>query len=152
MEHGSQRAVDLLKGQSREEFLLKAGAKFSAATKTALGGAHEAMKTACDSLDALGYADKAATPDDLSKLSGELETVTKAMAMVTTERDSLATRVKELEALPAPGKALLKAINKADDVTAADVKKTEATPITDYRGEVNEVATLIKSIHAGRIS
>jgi hypothetical protein len=112
--------------------IAKAGARFSAATKAALAGAHEAMKTACDYMDKLGYADadKAEGGDDLAKLTGEIDLLKADMAKVVSERDELAKRVKALEAQPAPGKALLKAISKADDVAApaAPQSAVEALP------------------------
>lgn len=153
--------------------LAKAGAKFSKATKEALGSIHKAAKEACDHLDKLGYdaekdddVEMAAAGGDLAKVSAAHDDLLKAIGAagcpegtvavefvkaMANERDDLKKRVAELEAKPAPGKALLKAIAKSADaggVETDDAKKVD--PVTDSKGEVNEVATLIKSIHAGK--
>lgn len=146
--------------------LQKAGAKFSAATKTALKGAHDAMKTACDHMDKLGYdadADKGAASEDLTKLTGELDTLKASMATLTAERDELAKaaaeaetlrkRVTELEAKPAPGKALLKAIGKGDDLgpiaaaTNAAKSAKEELPAGASQEEITKAA--IKDVYRG---
>lgn len=136
--------------------LAKAGAKFSAATKSALKAAHDACKAADKALADLGYdkdddegddAGKAASGAELKKVSDELDLLKAQVTTVTTERDTLAKRVKELESKPAPGKALLKAINKGDDVGDPDDTKKVA-PVADATGTENEVATLIKAAHA----
>lgn len=151
----------------------KAGKKFSAATKGALKGAHEAMKTAVGHMEKLGYeddeegdgADKSASSDvqkaELAKLSDAHDEIMKAardagceeggivaefITKISTERDTLAKRVKALESLPAPGKALLKAIGKADDVGGAEEKKVD--PVKNPDGSENQAASIIKSIHA----
>lgn len=174
--------IDVLELAARGADLAKAGAKFSAATKSALKAAHDACKAADKALGDLGYdkdgdededkeeeADKAAGTDDLAKAAGEIkdayDAISKAaqaagmiegdvpanfLSKLAAERDSLTKRVAELEAKPAPGKALLKAIAKGDDVAGPDadpINKVE--PVTDHQGDTNEVASLIKMIHRG---
>lgn len=156
--------------------IAKAGAKFSKATKGALAAIHKAAKDACDHLEKLGYeaaeeaedeADKVAKAEQLSKAADGLkaigETLQKAGVVkegdllidginkVLSERDNLQKRVAELEAKPAPGKALLKAITKAADVVGSDDPKESVDPVR-VGGEINEAATLIKAIHAGKVS
>ncbi|AEV24615.1 Caudovirus prohead protease [Azospira oryzae PS] len=156
--------------------LAKAGARFSKSTKEALGAIHKAAKDACDHLDKLGYdaekddeeegADKGAKADDLAKVSAAHDDLLKAIGAagcpegtvaadfvkaLATQRDDLQKRVQELEAKPAQGKALLKAIAKSADAGTVETDSAEKVePIADPKGEVNEVATLIKSIHAGK--
>ncbi|MCL2658766.1 MAG: XkdF-like putative serine protease domain-containing protein [Betaproteobacteria bacterium] len=138
--------------------LAKAGKRFSTATKEALSKVHGAVKECSDHLDKLGYAndddeeededrEKAAKPDDLAKVTGELEDLRKANQGLAVERDTLAKRVKELEAQPAPGKALLKAIGKGADVETAP-GGTQVEIVKGYDGAVSEAASLIKMIHS----
>jgi len=150
--------VDVIEMAARGQDLAKAGARFSKATKDALGSIHKAAKEACDHLDKLGYAnddesgdeedkEKGASADDLAKVAGELDVVKADLSKVAAERDELAKRVQELEAQPAPGKALLKAVAKGQDL--ADPKdEPKAEVVKDARGDTNEVASLIKSIHS----
>lgn len=154
--------VDVLELAARGSDLAKAGAKFSKATKEALGAIHKAAQEACDHLNKLGYADaeeddedkieEADKGGDLAKVSGELDLTKAELSKLATERDELQKRVKELEAKPAPGKALLKAITKAGDAVSSDGDDVnKVAPVTDHKGDTNEVATLIKSIHAGKL-
>lgn len=153
--------VDVLELAARGSDLAKAGAKFSKATKGALAAIHKAAQEACDHLNKLGYADaeeddedkieEADKGGDLAKVSGELDLTKAELSKLAAERDTLQKRVTELEAQPAPGKALLKAIAKAGDVVSSDGDDVnKVAPVTDHKGDTNEVATLIKSIHAGK--
>lgn len=153
--------VDVLELAARGSDLAKAGAKFSKATKGALAAIHKAAQEACDHLNKLGYADaeeddedkieEADKGGDLAKVSGELDLTKAELSKLAAERDELQKRVTELEAKPAPGKALLKAIAKAGDVVSSDGDDVnKVAPVTDHKGDTNEVATLIKSIHAGK--
>lgn len=162
---------------AKPDDIAKAGAKFSKATKGALAAIHKAAQDACDHLNKLGYADaeedgedkieEADKGGDLAKVSAAHDDLLKAIGAagcpegaiaadfvkaMATERDELQKRVKELEAKPAPGKALLKAIAKAGDSVSSDGEDSanKVTPVTDHKGDTNEVATLIKSIHAGK--
>ncbi len=100
-----------------------------------------------------------ATLDDIGKalsaagLVNDGELIPEAINKVLAERDTLTKRVAELEAKPAPGKALLKAIAKSADAgTVDDSTEPKVDPVNDGHGGQNEVATLIKSIHAGKVS
>lgn len=65
--------------------------------------------------------------------------------LTTTEAggDRLQKLIAQRPAKPAPGTRLL----------AATARLAKVAPITDNKGDVNEVATLIKSIHsAGRMA
>ena len=155
--------------------LAKAGAKFSKETKEALGAIHKAAQDCCDHLGKLGYAekdddgdgaDKGIKSSDLAKVSAAHDDLLKAIgaagcpegtiaadfvkAMVT-QRDDLQKRIKELEAKPAPGKALLKAIAKSADAEGIETEEAKKVdPVIDSKGDVNEAATLIKTILAGK--
>lgn len=153
--------VDVLELAARGSDLAKAGKKFSKSTKGALAAIHKAAQEACDHLNKLGYADaeeddedkieEADKGGDLAKVSGELDLTKAELSKLAAERDTLQKRVTELEAQPAPGKALLKAIAKAGDVVSSDGDDVnKVAPVTDHKGDTNEVATLIKSIHAGK--
>lgn len=170
--------VDVIAMAAAGVDLAKAGKKFSKSTKGALAAIHKAAQDACDHLNKLGYADadeeeedkieEADKGGDLAKVAGAHDELLKALGAagcpegsiavdfvkaMAAERDTLQKRVTELEAQPAPGKALLKAIAKAGDVVSSDGDDVinKVAPVTDHKGDTNEVATLIKSIHAGKI-
>lgn len=62
----------------------------------------------------------------------------------TTDADGnhLQKLIAQRPAKPAPGTRLLVATDRLAKVA----------PVTDHKGDTNEVATLIKSIHAGRMA
>lgn len=110
-----------------------------------------APKQAATTTDDLAKA-AAATAAEEAKAAEELrkaelaerdEKLAKALAAI----DTLQKRVDELAAQPLPGKALLKAIGKGDDVVAAAAEKT-VEPVRKTDGSVDEVATELKKIHA----
>lgn len=130
--------------------LAKAGAKFSKDTKAKLGALHDAVKTANDHLNNLGYQDDdsdagkaAGVPADTNGISND-DAIAKAVASAVAplnddlakarkEAEDLKTELEKLKAQPAPGRAFLKAvtIQKAQDTaTAPDdtVTKTESVP------------------------
>lgn len=139
------------------DVLAKAGTKFSKATKEALADIHKTLKDCDGKLAALGYdaasdddaaidsTTKAADSEALQKVQSEHDLAKANLAKVTTERDDLAKRVRELEAQPEAPKAALQDLTKA-----ADMKQQEfnVQPVVDATGEVNEAASLIKAIHA----
>ena len=155
-------AVESFKAAKADD-IAKAGKRFSKSTKAALGAIHKAAQDACDHLGKLGYADADEEDEeedkieegekggDLAKVSGELDLTKAELSKLAAERDTLQKRVAELEAKPAPGKALLKAIAKSGDSVEINDEANKVSPVTDHKGDTNEVATLIKSIHAGKI-
>lgn len=139
--------------------LQKVGAQFSSKTKAALAAIHDSMKDCCDKMEGLGYktdddtesaasitTGKAATSDTNGIDLTIQEAVAKAMAPINQsleklgkENEDLKEQVKKAEArfnaMPAPGKALLKAMSKAQDNTQveksdlpAEVVPPENTP------------------------
>lgn len=137
--------------------LAKKGAKFSAASRATLGDIHKAMLDCCSKLDGLGYktaddgdddAAMAALTADLAKAHGTLHDLHEAIAKAAELKEgdevlpalealiAKAARVPELEAeltrlkaMPAPGKALLKALGKAQDVgEPVTAKADDLTP------------------------
>jgi len=149
--------------------LKKGGAKFSKDSKDKLAKAHQAVKDASDHLASTGYdADdndgnddggngkgsddstgKATAIGDLTKVSADLDIVKADLQKVVAERDGLQKRVTELEAMPAPGKALLKAVSKSQDIgeTIVDNEAQPQVVVKNSAGEINEVASLIKMQH-----
>ena len=109
-------------------------------------------------LKQLGATDESEEPDEDSEKIGKLESVTaerddlqKRYDDLMTERDTLQKRVSELEAQPEPAKVSTKAIAKGEDVTSAEDLLKGFTPITQSDGSLNEAATLMKAVHAGKI-
>ena len=163
--------IEIIEMAAKGGNLHKAGAKFSADTAALIQEAHDSVKKADEVLSKLGYdtpgdnqADKegeqttddvgvkTALSADLTKVSDQLDLTKSDLAKVAAERDTLQKRVKELEAMPAPGRAFLKAVGKDQDigetvVEADPVSKVE--PVKDASGDINDVATMIKSIHRG---
>lgn len=101
--------------------LEKKGAAFSAATKDKLKKAHDAIKTASDHMESLGYdksdddgdeGTKAESTDDLAKVAELTDKLTK----LESENADLAKRVAELESKPAPAKGVLKVVEKGQDI------------------------------------
>lgn len=137
--------------------LAKAGAKFSTAAREKLAKAHQAIREAGDHLASTGYdkdcddedGSKADTAADLAKVAGERDLAKAEAVKIAAERDALQKRVKELEALPAPGKAFLRAVAKGEDTGTDDDPASKVAPVIDHRGDINEAATLIKMIRAG---
>jgi len=105
---------------ARTPELEKIGAALSAASKKHIQAIHDASA-------ALGGCQKAAKGEahgDLCKALGvetedgllpAVDSLTKALAAATDELGKAAKRITELEALPTPGRALLKAVKKEAD-------------------------------------
>jgi hypothetical protein len=116
-----------------------------------------AIREAGDHLASTGYdkdcddedGSKADTAADLAKVAGERDLAKAEAVKIAAERDALQKRVKELEALPAPGKAFLRAVAKGEDTGTDDDPASKVAPVIDHRGDINEAATLIKMIRAG---
>lgn len=156
VEHANQIAK-----AKKTDDLQKAGSKFSKTTKAqllkifqALPDRGELMIIGCDIGDVGDTSQpddtaKADKPDDLSKVNQDLDLTKTALNKMTQERDDLKKRVSELEAQPEETKAVVKDLSKAEDV--ANTKQDEVAPILDSRGDLNEIATMIKAAQARRI-
>ncbi len=94
-------------------------------------------------------ADKLATPDPapLAKLAAELDVAKSSLRQMQDERDNLKQQLAKLAAEPAPSPAVLKAIAKGDDLGEA---APTVSPVQNGDGSVNDAASLIKMIHAGK--
>lgn len=130
--------------------LAKAGARYSRATKEALGKAYGCMKEAMGHMDSMKWQDaeddddgmKAEQSDGLAK--AQADTITKLNA----DLDALKAEIKALKDQPLPGKALLKAITvaKSDD---SIVTKTEADPALTLKGEalaLHQLKTMYRAV------
>lgn len=159
----ADQVVEIIEAGDKTGNLAKAGAKFSTTTKAALGAAHEAMKAACDHMDKLGYkdsdgdddenkdddsgSDKSASTDDLTKRHGE--TLSK-VAQLEQDLAKSQARIKELEAQPAPGKALLKAVTISKTADVSDAAPEAPSTVLKRDGSIDQEATalnLIKFAH-----
>lgn len=142
--------------------LAKAGSRFSKATRDQMAEIHKALKDCESKMAAIGYdtqqdddaegteATKGQDVQDLQKVSGELDLTKADLAKVTQERDTLQKRVTELEKQPAPPKAVVKDLTKANDM--GQQEQGQIAPVLNENGEVNELATAIKAAQAQRIS
>ncbi|GLR26518.1 HK97 family phage prohead protease [Limnobacter litoralis] len=96
--------------------LAKAGSRNSKADQEKIQSMHDmavGLGAAC------GAAEKHDHTEDLKKVA-DLED---SLQKMTAERDTLQKRVKELEAMPAAGKGVLKAVAKADDLEDDEISK-----------------------------
>lgn len=167
----AERSIALAKSDAR---LNKAGAALSAKNKKHIQGIHDAaaMLGACPAKsEKHDHADDLAkAADDLTKATAahaeEMTAIGKAagapegavlatfvedLAKTAARVPALDARVKELEAKPAPGKGLLKALGKAQDIGhAVDDAAGLVEPVKKADGQVDNVASMIKQIHAGR--
>jgi len=157
-------AMQTIEQNDKTGNLAKAGAKFSKDVKDKLAKAHQSIKDASDHLSSIGFendendndgdeSNKSISTNDLSKVMGEIELVKSQLNQVASERDAMEKRIKELEAQPAPGKALLKAIavDKSADLgnhTDGNTTNSDASLVKNSKGDVDEVASLIKTIHS----
>jgi hypothetical protein len=171
-----ERLLELAKRDSVQDAMepsasaAKSGARFSAETKAALAEIHQGMLDLCDKMDGLGYKnDQGGDEDDAGGEGDEGEDGTGAKAAglqksgdltkaellrlsdalkKADERIRLADeRIRALEAQPAPGKALLKSVAKGQDLGSA-LSQPEVQPVRNADGSTEDIATLIKSIHA----
>lgn len=130
--------------------IAKAGASISGANKTKI----ENIMALCKELigeeeEESDEAEKGVATDNLSKaddlqksndlLKGELDIAKSDLAKADE-------RIKELEAMPVPPKGSLYAITKSDDISTPNEDINKAV-VYDSKGDVNEVASLIKEIH-----
>lgn len=155
--------VDVIAAAAGGGDLLKAGKRFSAATKGALKAAHEACKAADKALADLGYdkddaaaalqkrtAEEAGQVTEIAKAAGlELaeptaDALTKA---AITELVKLRKAHADLLASPAAPKGMTKTVTlgKATDRTG---EAEEPQPVVKADGAVDDVATLIKAAQA----
>jgi len=98
-----------------------------------LATAHDALLKACG---AAGCAEGEIAADFVTKLAAD--------------RNTLAKRVKELEAMPEAPKAALKSVEKGDDLAVTDTSKAALVTVHNGDGSANEAASLIKMIHSGK--
>ncbi|WP_337881814.1 HK97 family phage prohead protease [Chromobacterium haemolyticum] len=158
---------DLAKAEGEANDLHKAGRRNSNTDQATLNQIMKLLKelgaedTDDDEADKVAKAEqfgeltkKANDHDALLKACGaagcaEGEIAADFVAKLGTERDTLAKRVKELEATPEPAKAALKALTKGDDL-GGGTDDTPAPQVQNGDGSTNEVASLIKMVHSGR--
>jgi phage head maturation protease len=127
--------------------LEKAGARNNKADKARIQTMHDTSVE----LGADCGAEKAEGTDDLAKMTGDLDLAKAEISKLTDELSKAQARVAELEAKPAAG-AMLKALVVDKDGTAkvlegADEPVSKVAPVVDAKGEVNEIATMIKAAH-----
>ena len=116
--------------------LKKKGARNSKADQSKIQTVHDHSVD----LGAMCSSEKAAASGDLKKLAD----VESDLAKMTGERDELQKKYDELAAKPAPAKGSLKAVEKADDVTA--IEKTEAKDLDPSHPDY--ALSLVKKAHS----
>jgi hypothetical protein len=147
----------------------KAGARFSRANREALTRVRAMLRECQDTMDKIGFgeeeekpeeeappeedeAGKAALAESLAKaqtLESDLAKALQARDEAASKAEALEKRVKELEAQPAPPKASVMAVSKAEDRPAGDKEedlKKQADAIAALPPE-EQAAALIKFIN-----
>lgn len=155
----SERMIAMLGSNSEKseantdlEKLEKAGTRNNKSDQATLNQALALLKQ-------LGAVDEEAEPDGdeseksakLEKLATEHDDLQKRFDVTLAERDTLQKRVSELEALPEVPKGVSKVVAKGEDVTDPEALLKGFTPIIEHDGSLNEAATLMKAVHAGKI-
>jgi len=151
---GTPEVLMLAEKAGLADDLQKKGARFSKATKKALGDLHGMVKQASAHLDGMGYdqdeeaedeADKVAksaaddtigikVTDDLVKaaVTEAVAPLNEALEKARKETSDLQAKVDELNKRAAPGKALLKAVSITK---SADTAPAETTPEVELAPE-----------------
>lgn len=130
--------------------LHKAGRRNNARDQATLNQILTLLKSlgAAEDDDSSGDADKlAADAAPLAKLAAELDVAKTSLRQLQDERDDLKQQLAKLAAEPAPAPAVLKTIAKGDDLGEA---APAVSPVQNGDGSINDAASLIKMIHAGK--
>lgn len=145
-----ETAGQIVELSDKTDDIAKAGAAISRANKDKLSQIMALCKDLMGEEESEEDTGKADESGDLAKGAD----IAKSMDMLKSELDlaknDLAKahdRIKELEAIPTAPKGSLMAVAKGEEIDGGEAKK--AVVVTDSKGNVNEVASLIKSIHAG---
>lgn len=126
----------------------KAGKSISAKNMEKL----QAMHDHCAAMGAACKAEKHDHAHDVSKAHiDDIAAVRADLQKLNDANETLKSEIAALKKQPAAGKALLNAIavSKAQDGGGIDADDTnKIAPVADAKGEVNDVASLIKAIHS----
>ncbi|MBJ8472545.1 HK97 family phage prohead protease [Acinetobacter pittii] len=152
------RANEICKAEGCEN-LRKAEVIVSHPTKAELDAIRQTIEKCAEQLSnikvyspedaAQAQIEKGTDAGELKKVTDDLTLAKASLAKVEQERDTLQKRVTELEKQPETPKAALMNLSKAEDTSV--IKKDQVEPVLDGNGEVNEIATMIKSAQAQRI-
>jgi hypothetical protein len=134
--------LEILGAMTAEESAeLVASLDKAASAKLAKGKGHaQSIHDSSVSMGANCSSSKAAAPDDLAKVAGDLE-------KVTTERDTLKKRVAELEAQPEPAKGVAKVVvGKETDSAIAKVNEEpeDNTPLGLMKKAQSQPQVIVK--------
>ena len=142
----------------READLMKAGARYSKATKGMLAGIHKMIRDCDKALADMGY-ETAEEEDEGTKVEKADapapaqvdEKIEKALSPVGDLLKALVEKVSTLEKQPAAPKGALMAVDKADEVSlngnGGDKSGLSVDPVKKADGEIDVGATAIKFIH-----
>lgn len=142
----------------------KAGARFSKATKSALGGIHKMIRECDKALADMGYeaaddddASMSEKPGDVKKDTGTApepaadDALKAEVGNMGELLKSLTEKVKALEGQPAPAKGALKVVEKAAEVTLNNGADRTILAESDFvkgsDGKPDVTATAIKLVH-----
>jgi phage head maturation protease len=126
----------------------KVGKEISSKNMAKVQAVHDsvvAMGAMCAKAEKADSEADIAKADAISKLVEDA--IAKAVAPLKDELTKANAEIERMKSMPLPGKALLKAVAKADDVVANNESGSAAPMVKDGAGNPNEVASLIKMIH-----
>ena len=144
--------------------LAKAGRTISAKTMNKLQAMHDAVAALgakCSKMDEEADdkpaqedaseqdKEKADSEGDVAKADAVLKKVADLEATINkmvAQNEKLSSELDRIKAMPQPGKALLKAIAKGDDMIVEN-QKADGPKVVGADGKENEAASLIKMIH-----
>lgn len=139
--------------------LLKAGKTISSANMEKLQAMHDSIVgfgakcskgddiANAEEIDDLSKSDDTIALDEASTLLSKMASFEQTLEKMNSEITLLKSENEALKAMPAPAKAILKAVGKSDDQIIENDAVSSAMIVKDGGGEVNEAASLIKMIH-----
>jgi len=153
-----ETAGQIIEMSDKVDDIAKAGASISRANKAKLENIMALCKELMgnedegeeDKKEDEGEAEKSEALEDLAKaddLQKSFDLIKSELEIAKSDLQKAHDKIVELEAIPASPKGALLAIAKSDDVAVGEV--IEKAVVYDSKGSVNEVASLIKSIHKG---
>lgn len=147
----SDNADDVEKSDEVNDAIAKAGASISRANKDKLSQIMALCKELMGEEETDEGAEKGDEPadlakgEDIAKAYGDLQ---KAHDEAIAKMATMQSRIDELEQQPATPKGSLLSVAKGDDYEGSNGEEVaKASIVTDSKGEVNEVASLIKMTH-----
>lgn len=146
---GAADAVVVIEQAEQAGDVGKAGARHSKSDMAHVQGMHDSSVKLGAKCDAAEKADSAAGLEKADEIAKAIaDGVEKATAEARELMQKMADRIKALEDQPMPAKGVLRAVSKGEDSGTGAAPASAPAPVLKTDGSVDDVATMIKSIHA----